>query len=237
MDVKSFQEKLARMVSVAKEQGNQISLTQIREFMGENQLDEGQLEKVLVYFKSLNISCEGEADIVKADPLSAEEEQYLREYEKSLEGVASAGQEEFRKLCQAMDRGEEQAAGRIAELFLPRVIQIATGLHRKDYFLGDMIQEGNMALMAALQAWHPEGDPERWLEKQVRQGLLETLRMKEQQNYQDEALVEKVRKLEAAVRELSEEGEKKFSLEELAVLLDMDVDEIRDVLRLTGDDQ
>lgn len=136
-----------------------------------------------------------------------------------------------------MDRGEEQAAGRIAELFLPRVIQIATGLHRKDYFLGDMIQEGNMALMAALQAWHPEGDPERWLEKQVRQGLLETLRMKEQQNYQDEALVEKVRKLEAAVRELSEEGEKKFSLEELAVLLDMDVDEIRDVLRLTGDDQ
>ena len=46
MDVKSFQEKLARMVSVAKEQGNQISLTQIREFMGENQLDEGQLEKV-----------------------------------------------------------------------------------------------------------------------------------------------------------------------------------------------
>ena len=81
MDVKSFQEKLARMVSVAKEQENQISLTQIREFMGENQLDEGQLEKVLVYFKSLNISCEGEqpsqkeeeeeADIVKADPLSA----------------------------------------------------------------------------------------------------------------------------------------------------------------------
>ena len=49
--------------------------------------------------------------------------------------------------------------------------------------------------------------------------------------------MEKVRKLEAAVRELSEEGEKKFSLEELAVLLDMDVDEIRDVLRLTGDDQ
>ncbi len=120
MDVKSFQEKLARMVSVAKEQENQISLTQIREFMGENQLDEGQLEKVLVYFKSLNISCEGEqpsqkeeeeeADIVKADPLSAEEEQYLREYEKSLEGVASAGQEEFRKLCQAMER--RRAGGR-----------------------------------------------------------------------------------------------------------------------------
>ena len=49
--------------------------------------------------------------------------------------------------------------------------------------------------------------------------------------------MEKVRKLEAAVRELSEGEEKKFSLEELAILLNMDVDEIRDVLRLTGDDQ
>ena len=48
--------------------------------------------------------------------------------------------------------------------------------------------------------------------------------------------MEKVRRLEAAVRELTEENEeKKFSVEELSILLDMDIDEIRDILRLTGD--
>ncbi len=38
------------------------------------------------------------------------------------------------------------------------------------------------------------------------------------------------------MRELTEENEeKKFSVEELSILLDMDIDEIRDILRLTGD--
>ena len=53
-------------------------------------------------------------------------------------------------------------------------------------------------------------------------------------------LVAKVEKLEAAVRELTEDEEdesSKFSVEELAIILDMDEEEIRDVLRLTGDDK
>ena len=47
-------------------------------------------------------------------------------------------------------------------------------------------------------------------------------------------------KLEAAVRELTEDEDdenSKFSVEELAIILDMDEEEIRDVLRLTGDDK
>lgn len=247
MDVKSFQEKLGKIVMAAKEQGNKISLAQIREFMGEDQLDEAQMDKVLAYLKSLNIFCEGadteeekeaeEEITVKAEPLSLEEERYLAEYEQSLEGLRPADDGELSGLYLAMDNGDGQAAERLVELLLPKVIEICKNLHQADYFLGDMIQEGNLALMAALQEWNPQGDTEEWIEKRVKQGLLKSMKEKEQQNYQDEILVEKVRKLEGAVRELSEEGERKFSLEELALLLDMDVDEIRDVLRLTGDDQ
>ena len=58
--------------------------------------------------------------------------------------------------------------------------------------------------------------------------------------FEDDYLVAKVEKLEAAVRELTEDEEdesSKFSVEELAIILDMDEEEIRDVLRLTGDDK
>ena len=48
-------------------------------------------------------------------------------------------------------------------------------------------------------------------------------------------MVEKVRKLEAAIRELSDDEEQKFSVEELAAYLDMDEEEIRAVLRLTSE--
>ena len=45
-------------------------------------------------------------------------------------------------------------------------------------------------------------------------------------------------KLEAAVKELTDDdGENRFTIDELAVILDMNVDEIRDILRLTGDDK
>ena len=49
----------------------------------------------------------------------------------------------------------------------------------------------------------------------------------------------RVEKLESAVRELNDDEDDKnaFSIEELAIILDMKVDEIRDVLRLTGDDK
>ena len=58
--------------------------------------------------------------------------------------------------------------------------------------------------------------------------------------FEDDYLVAKVEKLEAAVRELTEDEDEessKFSVEELAIILDMDEEEIRDVLRLTGDDK
>ena len=60
-----------------------------------------------------------------------------------------------------------------------------------------------------------------------------------QQKFADDSLIARVEKLENAVRELSddEDGKCEFSVAELAVILDMNVEEIRDTLRLTGDDK
>ena len=64
--------------------------------------------------------------------------------------------------------------------------------------------------------------------------------IRDRRKFEDDYLVAKVEKLEAAVRELTEDEEdesSKFSAGELAIILDMDEEEIRDVLRLTGDDK
>ena len=62
-----------------------------------------------------------------------------------------------------------------------------------------------------------------WLEEQTEQKI------------HDNYMVEKVRKLEAAIREISDDDNQKFSIEELSAYLDMDEDEIRAVLNLTGE--
>ena len=90
--------------------------------------------------------------------------------------------------------------------------------------------------MSALNQWRPDGEPGEWLRRRIESGICGMVSQSERQKFEDDILVEKVRKLEAAVRELTEENEeKKFSVEELSILLDMDIDEIRDILRLTGD--
>ena len=43
--------------------------------------------------------------------------------------------------------------------------------------------------------------------------------------------------METRIKELLEDEEVKYSVDELAAFLDMDVDEIQAVLRLTGDDK
>ena len=67
--------------------------------------------------------------------------------------------------------------------------------------------------------------------------ILLFLEEQNQQKKEDDILVEKVRNLEARVKELTEDEDVKYSVEELAVFLDMDVEEMESVLRLTGDDK
>ena len=100
------------------------------------------------------------------------------------------------------------------------------------------------ALGVAIFTCMPEEEPkekdEKWLLGRIRCGIRHAIEEQTQRKFEDDYLVAKVEKLEAAVRELTEDEEdesSKFSVEELAIILDMDEEEIRDVLRLTGDDK
>ena len=78
-----------------------------------------------------------------------------------------------------------------------------------------------------------------WLRKRVRDGVAAIIEEQTQRSIGDDMLVEKVQKLDEAIRELSEDeedGQSPFTVGELAVILDMKVDEIKDILRLAGEE-
>ena len=103
------------------------------------------------------------------------------------------------------------------------------------FYIGDLIQDGNMSLLLALAEEMPEEGKAGWMEQRLLAGMESWVKEQTEQKYRDESMVEKVRKLEAAIRELSDDEEQKFSVEELAAYLDMDEEEIRAVLRLTSE--
>ena len=102
-----------------------------------------------------------------------------------------------------------------------------------------MIQEANLSLIQALDNAGEELRDEEWLLAEVRKGILQVIEEQTQVKFADDSLVARVEKLESAVRELNDDEDDKnaFSIDELAIILDMKVDEIRDILRLTGDDK
>ena len=189
----------------------------------------------------------------EAPALGETERVYLKEYLDSLETAEfddKRAEHLFELLAKAgetcVNMGEESlvaaesidAKAELTKLYLPVAAQIAVSLWRADLFLADLIQEANVYLLIALGSKEPQQKNDKWLRSEIRSGLKLFIEDQNQQNFEDECLVARVQNLESAVKDLSEgeDGEEsKFSVNELAIILDMEVEEIEDVLRLTGD--
>ena len=246
MDVREFQEKLKEIQETARSQGGNLKAEQIRETFGNAGLDSSQQAGVLRYLTSQGISIEG-ADAGKDKeqqeerqevPLTAEEKAYFREYMDGL--PREEGEEDREALFAKLAGGSREASQRLAALYMKEAARLAAEMNTEEIFIADMIQEANLALMQALENAGSAQRDEEWLLTEIRKGLEEVCREQKQQKRRDDSLVARVEKLERAGRELSDDEDdarNAFSINELAIILDMDVEEIRDTLRLTGDDK
>ena len=248
MDIQKFQQKLTEVCELGEKNGKVLKPEQIKECFGELDLDKSQLIKILQYLKLKGISIEGAEEISATSqtgpeevseekeekvPLTAEEEAYLKEYLEGLE-EQEQGERSAEELFELLSQAE------LSQKYLRAAAEMAVEMNCEEIFIADLIQEANISLLMALGEEEPEEKDEKWLLGRIRCGIRHAIEEQTQRKFEDDYLVAKVEKLEAAVRELTEDEEdesSKFSVEELAIILDMDEEEIRDVLRLTGDDK
>lgn len=257
MEVKEFQEKLIQLCALAGKNNKILTGMQVKEFFEGCDLDRSQLIKVLQYLKTMGITIEGvdvsgtEKDAAegavqepekKILPLTAEEQAYLKEYLAGL-GEANCGaqydQTEIKELLKKCSNGDEASREVLTKRYMPLTAQMAVEMNCSEIFIADLIQEANLGLLMALTQPVEDADEE-WLKKEIRGAIIRAIEEQTERKFSDDCLVAKVEKLESAVRELSDDEEdegSKFSINELAIILDMDAEEIQDVLRLTGDAQ
>ena len=215
MNVQEFQNKLKEVQEIARQHGNALNAAEIRQVFEECDLDKSQLLGVLKYLTSQGILIEGletageeaKEPEHKKIPLTAEEEAYLKNYLEELPVVDEVDADSVEMNIEEMQ-------------------------------LADLIQEANLCLIQALGTAGNECRDEKWLLSEMRKGIQLVLEEQTQRKFEDDSLVARVEKLESAVRELNDGEDEKnaFTIDELAIILDMKVDEIRDILRLTGDD-
>ena len=235
-------EKLKELLDIAAVSGNRITTEEVGAFFGDSELSEEQMLLVYDYLLTQKISVVGymkgqelteKAEKETAAAYTPEEKEYLEEYLETFGNTEGFDREQlFQELRQGADVKEQ-----ILKSYQKELVQIAKELHSGEIFFGDLLQEGNMGLLMALERAAEQEEIHTWLVNEIRSTIRLFLEEQNQQKKEDDILVEKVRNLEARVKELTEDEDVKYSVEELAVFLDMDVEEMESVLRLTGDDK
>lgn len=252
MDVIQFQEKLRNICELGKQNGNMLTHEQIREHFASTDLETSQMLKVLQYLKLQGIMIEGDTPPVETEevgetepeskgtstPLTSEEEAYLKDYLAEVSNGKEVSPEMLHTLFENLADGDAIAEAALTSIYLPVAANMAADMNCTEIQLADLIQEANVVLLTALSDPETERKDDAWLRLQLRKGIIAAIEEQTQQKFQDDCLVTKVEKLESAVKDLTDDdGENRFTIDELAVILDMNVDEIRDILRLTGDDK
>ncbi len=223
-DRMEFKEKLEDILTMAIKQENKISLEEVEKFFEDDQLSKEQIQLVCGYLMSQKIAVSGEVvrqgSVISEDEeptvLSEEEKNYLKEYLRDIEQM------------RVTDEKEKRLA-----YFLPKVVEEAQKLHSSEIFIGDMIQEGNISLMLALEACV---DNEEKILEEVRAGMRASLEAQSEAKRRDKKMVEKVTQLESVLEEMSQDLGRKVTIDELALQLGITEEQVEDILKLAGEE-
>ncbi len=255
-DKLEFLSKLSGILELAKEYEYRLTKDQVEAYFLEDQLTSEQMELVFDYLMAQKVAVRGyiklgsrdseaiseskETETI-ADRLTQEEQEYLEEYETDLKAIRGAKDGEVELLAQKINEGDTLAKGRMTEIYLSKVVEIGKSMHHPELFLGDLIQEGNVSLMLALECL-PDINTvgiigvESHLETEIRQGIQLLIEEMTELKNRDKKMVEQVAELDECITKLTEDLGRKVTLDELALYTEMSEDEILEILKLTGED-
>ena len=237
-----FLKKLNDLVTVVREKGNEITVSEVKTYFSGMDLNEEQIELVFDYLLTQKVVVKG---YIKMDmPVSEEtqlvltedEEAYLKEYQEDLKAFKPVTEQEREELFKQMIAGDSHAKNRVVEMYLQDVIEIAKEMYHPEIFLGDLIQEGNVGLILGAEFVTDVETAHQTITEQIRQSIRRLIEEHAELSSRDKKMVEKVSMLDEAITTLTEELGRKVTIDELAIYMGLTEDEIEDILKLTGEE-
>ena len=177
MNMAKFSEKLQELVEMGKKKKNVLEYKEVNDAFKEIPLDPDAMDKVFDYLESCGIDVlritEGDADefllnddddmrLSEEDEVDMENidlsvpegvsiEDPVRMYLKEIGKVPLLSAEEEIELAQRMEEGDQEAKKRLAEANLRLVVSIAKRYVGRGMLFLDLIQEGNLGLIKAVE--------------------------------------------------------------------------------------
>ncbi len=240
MDRAEFLKKLGDLVEKAKKQESQITIEEVKVFFEKEELTEEQMDLVFDYLLSQKIVVKGylkiNEDVEEKISLTADEEAYLEEYLEDLNAFKPEIDGERQALFAELANGNHNVRDRLIEIYLKEIVDIAKEMYHEAIFIGDMIQEGTVALIMGLELIQSAEGAHESMVEQIKAGMQALIEEQTELSNRDKKMVEKVNLLDESITNLTEELGRKVSIDELAVYMGMDEEEILDILKLTGEE-
>ena len=236
----NFLDKLNALVAKAQAQGSQISIPEVQEYFKDMELSKEQMDLMFEYLMSQKIAVVGYVKLDSAEKeeieFTEEEKAYLQEYMVDLKAFPEVSVEARKELSRKAILGDEFAKQKLMEAYLKEIVEVAKEMYSQDVFLGDLIQEGNLGLVFGVEMLTDAETAHETIMTQVRQSMQLLLEEQKELHGRDKKMIEKVQMLDEAIKSLTEEMGRKISIDELAIHLGMEIEEIEDILKLTGDE-
>lgn len=162
----------------------------------------------------------------------------LGAYLRRLIELAEESFEDEHALIGRVMRGDEAAKARLIESYLPLIGEAAGNFESEAVLIEDLIQEGNLGLLEALDSLGQFDSPaacSAHILNSINEAMAHAVTNSREKQEADGHIVSRVNHLNEAVKNLERDLEHKVTAEELSAYLEMPLQEIRDILRMSGD--
>ena len=250
-----LQEKLQELLALAKKKKNSLEYQEISEFFKDMELDADEFEKILDFLETNNIDVlrimddddidddiilddEDEVEVEKIDlsvPDGVSIEDPVRMYLKEIGKVPLLSAEEEIELAKRMELGDQEAKKRLAEANLRLVVSIAKRYVGRGMLFLDLIQEGNLGLIKAVEKfdYHKGFKFSTYATWWIRQAITRAIADQARTIRIPVHMVETINKLIRVSRQLLQELGREPTPEEIAAELDMPVERVREILKIS----
>jgi len=254
-NVVKFEEKLKELLVMAKKKKNILEYQEISDFFGDMELDTEHIEKILEYLEANNIdvlritsddveddeiilSDEDDVDVEQIDlsvPDGVSIEDPVRMYLKEIGKVPLLSAEEEIELAKKMELGDEDAKKRLAEANLRLVVSIAKRYVGRGMLFLDLIQEGNLGLIKAVEKFdyrkgYKFSTYATWW---IRQAITRAIADQARTIRIPVHMVETINKLIRVSRQLLQELGREPTPEEIAEEMKLPVERVREILKIS----
>lgn len=252
-----FSEKLQELLALAKKKKNILEYQEISDFFRDMELNAEQFEKILDFLETHNIDVlrisgddeddvdveillndEDDIEVEKIDlsvPDGVSIEDPVRMYLKEIGKVPLLSAEEEIELAKKMELGDADSKKRLAEANLRLVVSIAKRYVGRGMLFLDLIQEGNLGLIKAVEKFdyrkgYKFSTYATWW---IRQAITRAIADQARTIRIPVHMVETINKLIRVSRQLLQELGREPSPEEIAGEMNMPVDRVREILKIS----